>query len=166
MKLCDRIVMIFFPDCPPCYDLVLEKVNIHREKLKDLRVIIENVASNPGSFNDTDFLKRMSEVNDSVNVLLNDARNAVGKPFKYRTLFLLLKYNPLQYISWKFCSKAHLAQVHRQTSWHSRPFRYYPCNMLKQRKVKVRVGLYVCVLSNEQWTMNVLTLFFDSAILI
>ena len=40
---------------------------------------MENVGKNPGSINDTDFRRRMSEVNESVNVLLNDAREAVGK---------------------------------------------------------------------------------------
>ena len=68
-----------FTDCPPCYDLVLDRVRIHRQKLAELREIVENVGKNPGSINDTDFRRRMNEVNESVNQLLNDARGAVGK---------------------------------------------------------------------------------------
>ena len=57
----------------------MDRVRIHRQKLAELREIVENVGKNPGSINDTDFRRRMSEVNESVNVLLNDAREAVGK---------------------------------------------------------------------------------------
>ena len=56
----------------------MDRVRIHRQKLAELREIVENVGKNPGSINDTDFRRRMSEVNESVNVLLNDAREAVG----------------------------------------------------------------------------------------
>ena len=59
----------------------MDRVRIHRQKLAELREIVENVGKNPGSINDTDFRRRMSEVNESVNVLLNDAREAVGKLF-------------------------------------------------------------------------------------
>ena len=59
----------------------MDRVRIHRQKLAELREIVENVGKNPGSINDTDFRRRMSEVKESVNVLLNDAREAVGKLF-------------------------------------------------------------------------------------
>ncbi|ESP04836.1 hypothetical protein LOTGIDRAFT_211656 [Lottia gigantea] len=63
-------------DCPPCYDLVQERVNIHRGKLRDLSNLINNIEANPGLFNDTEFINHLKTVNKSVNVLLNDARGA------------------------------------------------------------------------------------------
>lgn len=65
-------------DCPACYSLVQDRVNIHRGKISELRELIENIGRNPGKINDTDFRHRMSEVNDTVNLLVQDARRAVG----------------------------------------------------------------------------------------
>ncbi|KAL4219663.1 Laminin-type epidermal growth factor-like domai [Mactra antiquata] len=63
-------------DCPPCYSLVQERVNIHRGKLRELNNLILNIGSDPTAFNDTQFLSQLTLVNDSVNVLLNDAQGA------------------------------------------------------------------------------------------
>lgn len=65
-------------DCPACYNLVQERVTIHRHKLNELRILIKNIGDNPQAVNDTDFRRRMSAVNDTVNELLRDARNAIG----------------------------------------------------------------------------------------
>lgn len=65
-------------DCPPCYTLVQKRVNIHRRKLNDLREIINNIGNNPGDIDDTDFRRRLLQVQDSVNDLVRDARQIVG----------------------------------------------------------------------------------------
>ena len=65
-------------DCPACYTLVQDRIKQHREKLGDLRELIENIDSNPGAIDDADFRERMKAVNDSVNELLEDARKAIG----------------------------------------------------------------------------------------
>ncbi|KAL3871372.1 hypothetical protein ACJMK2_039377 [Sinanodonta woodiana] len=63
-------------DCPPCYSLVQERVSIHRGKLRELNNLIINIGNDPTVFNDTAFLTQMNSVNDSVNILLDDARGA------------------------------------------------------------------------------------------
>ncbi|XP_046546813.1 LOW QUALITY PROTEIN: laminin subunit gamma-1-like [Haliotis rubra] len=63
-------------DCPACYDLVQDQVNIHRAKLRDLTNLINNIGNNPSLFNDTKFISVMGEVNKTVNVLLDEARGA------------------------------------------------------------------------------------------
>ena len=68
-----------FSDCPPCYSLVQERVNIHRRKVNELRELIKNVKENPKSVNDTEFRRQLQAVNQTVNDLLSDAKNAVGK---------------------------------------------------------------------------------------
>ena len=66
-------------DCPPCYSLVQERVNIHRGKLRELNNLILNIGNDPDAFNDTHFTEQMSKVNDSINILLNEARGASSK---------------------------------------------------------------------------------------
>ena len=63
-------------DCPQCYNLVQEQVNIHRGKLRDLTALINNIGNNPSLFNDSEFLSVLGQVNNSVNVLLDEARGA------------------------------------------------------------------------------------------
>ena len=65
-------------DCPPCYDLVQDAVNHLRVLLRNLSTIIDNIGDNPRYVDDEAFERRLSEVNDSVNQLLEDARNALG----------------------------------------------------------------------------------------
>lgn len=72
-------VLIIFTECPPCYRLVQTHVNIHRGKLKDLENLIVNIGNNPAAFNDTQFLVYMNQVNDSVIMLLDEARGAISK---------------------------------------------------------------------------------------
>ena len=63
-------------DCPQCYDLVQEQVNIHRGKLRDLTSLVNNIGNNPSLFNDSEFLSVLGQVNNSVNILLDEARGA------------------------------------------------------------------------------------------
>ncbi|KAJ8300900.1 hypothetical protein KUTeg_022419 [Tegillarca granosa] len=65
-------------DCPPCYSLVQQRVNVHRGKLRDLKNLIINIGNNPAAFNDTDFKEHMNKVNDSVMMLLDEARGAIS----------------------------------------------------------------------------------------
>jgi len=67
------------PDCPPCYSLVQERVNVHRGKLRELNNLILNIGNDPTAFNDTKFLAQLMVVNDSVNNLLDEARGASSK---------------------------------------------------------------------------------------
>ena len=69
----------FFSECPPCYRLVQNQVNVHRGKLRDLENLIVNIGNNPAAFNDTQFLVYMNQVNDSVIMLLDEARGAISK---------------------------------------------------------------------------------------
>ena len=64
-------------DCPPCYDLVQDHVNILRRQIKELQDIITNIGDNPQAINDTDFRAKMSAVNESVFHLWTDARNKI-----------------------------------------------------------------------------------------
>jgi hypothetical protein len=68
----------FCTDCPPCYKLVQEHITILREKVNELRLIIDNIGENPQAINDTDFRMKMSAVNASVVELWEDAMNAGG----------------------------------------------------------------------------------------
>ena len=72
-------LLIFFTECPPCYSLVQERVNIHRGKLRELNNLILNIGNDPDAFNDTKFTEQMGSVNDSINILLNEARGASSK---------------------------------------------------------------------------------------
>ena len=65
-----------FTDCPPCYSLVQERVNIHRGKLRELNNLILNIGNDPDAFNDTQFTEQIGKVNDSINILLSEARGA------------------------------------------------------------------------------------------
>ena len=58
---------------------MLEKVREHRAKLEDLRSLVETIGRNPHAINDSNFHETLRIVNDSVNVLLQDARDAIGR---------------------------------------------------------------------------------------
>ena len=72
-------ISFVYTDCPACYNLVQDRVHVHRHELDQLKDLIMNIGNNPNAFNDTEFIKSMNEVNDSVNMLLMDARGAVSK---------------------------------------------------------------------------------------
>ena len=66
-------------DCPACYDLVQDAVRELRDLLANLTRMIDNIGDDPESIDDADFRSKLRAVNDSVNQLLEDARNAVGE---------------------------------------------------------------------------------------
>lgn len=78
-KKTNYICLSSSPDCPACYSLVQERVNIHRGKLRDLHHHIITIGTDPDNFNNTEFMRRMNEVNDSVVLLLDEARGTKGK---------------------------------------------------------------------------------------
>lgn len=52
--------------------------------------MISNIGDNPQNIDDLDFRRKLAEVNDSVNALLEDARKAVGKRnFHFTFTFIL-----------------------------------------------------------------------------
>ncbi|XP_035684796.1 laminin subunit gamma-1-like isoform X3 [Branchiostoma floridae] len=65
-------------ECPACYGLVQDKVDDHREKLRQLRDLINNVGVNPDLINDQKFEERLKQVEELAKDLLNEARKAAG----------------------------------------------------------------------------------------
>ncbi|KAI8518409.1 biological adhesion [Branchiostoma belcheri] len=65
-------------ECPACYGLVQDKVDEHREKLRQLRDLINNVGVNPDLINDQKFEERLKQVEELAKDLLNEARKAAG----------------------------------------------------------------------------------------
>lgn len=63
-------------DCPPCYNLVLDSVSAHRERLAELERLLADIVSNPTVLNDEDFEKTLSTVMTQVEQLWADAREA------------------------------------------------------------------------------------------
>jgi len=74
--------MYLFIDCPVCYNLVQEQINILRRKIIELRTIIRNINENPGAIDDTEFRRKLRTVNETVVQLLFDARRNSGKYLK------------------------------------------------------------------------------------
>lgn len=65
-------------DCPPCYNLVQEAVNEHREKLANLASLLERIVSNPTVIADLDFDRKLAEVQNRVDQLWVDAKLQTG----------------------------------------------------------------------------------------
>ncbi|XP_013780127.1 laminin subunit gamma-1-like isoform X1 [Limulus polyphemus] len=65
-------------DCPPCYNLVQDAVNEHRDKLDELARLLDEIRENPQVVDDVDFEKKLEEVMRRVDELLDDARRASG----------------------------------------------------------------------------------------
>ncbi|KAG8233283.1 hypothetical protein J437_LFUL013627 [Ladona fulva] len=65
-------------DCPPCYNLVLDDANRHREKLKEFQKLLANIESNPTVIKDATFEERLVEVQDRVTQLWEDAKKGSG----------------------------------------------------------------------------------------
>ncbi|KAK7082221.1 Laminin subunit gamma-1 [Halocaridina rubra] len=63
-------------DCPACYNLVLDSVSIHRERLAELERLLADIVSNPTVLNDEDFEETLRTVMSQVEQLWNDAREA------------------------------------------------------------------------------------------
>jgi len=65
-------------DCPVCYNVVQQQVNILRRSVSELRLIIENIGDNPQAINDTDFRRQLTVVNVTVVRLWDDAKRLSG----------------------------------------------------------------------------------------
>ncbi|XP_069998126.1 laminin subunit gamma-1 isoform X4 [Penaeus vannamei] len=63
-------------DCPACYNLVLDSVSVHRERLAELERLLADIVSNPTVLNDEDFEETLSTVMTQVDQLWEDAREA------------------------------------------------------------------------------------------
>ncbi|KAG1663944.1 Laminin subunit gamma-1 [Nymphon striatum] len=65
-------------DCPACYNLVQDAVNVHRAKINELSELLESINKNPSIIDDKDFEMKLQEVMTSVDTLLEDAKQARG----------------------------------------------------------------------------------------
>uniref|UniRef100_A0A8C4WXD5 Laminin subunit gamma-3 n=1 Tax=Eptatretus burgeri TaxID=7764 RepID=A0A8C4WXD5_EPTBU len=78
---CDQCQENFFSDrtnpgcnnCPPCYNLVQEKVDVFRKHLKDLEDMMNKIESDPNSAVNSDFEAKLNGLSSTVSKLLNDA---------------------------------------------------------------------------------------------
>lgn len=66
-------------DCPDCYNLVLDAVSSHREKLNEMNEHLEKIRNAPTVVNDREFEMKLQQVQQRVNKLWTDARSATGK---------------------------------------------------------------------------------------
>ena len=65
-------------DCPVCYNIVQEHVNIVRRSIYELRLIVENIGDRPEAIDDTDFRRQLTIVNVTVVRLWEDAKQLSG----------------------------------------------------------------------------------------
>ncbi|XP_063244920.1 laminin subunit gamma-1 isoform X2 [Bacillus rossius redtenbacheri] len=65
-------------DCPPCYNLVRDAADAHRARLGELRAVLENIASDPTVSNDTNFERKLRDVQEKVEDLWTRARLGSG----------------------------------------------------------------------------------------
>ncbi|XP_073977260.1 laminin subunit gamma-1 isoform X2 [Rhodnius prolixus] len=65
-------------DCPPCYSLVQNDVNKHRENLEKLNLLLENIVASPTILDDEDFDKQVKEVEDRLLKLWEDTKKNIG----------------------------------------------------------------------------------------
>lgn len=83
-RKCDRCVENKFDrqrgciNCPPCYNLVKDAVDSHRQKLQSLQYSISNISSSDSISLDADFEDKMKSVRNKVDKLALDAKGATG----------------------------------------------------------------------------------------
>ncbi|XP_054274289.1 laminin subunit gamma-1-like isoform X2 [Macrosteles quadrilineatus] len=65
-------------DCPACYNLVQDAVDKHRGNLKHLNSVLKEIQDNPTVIDDVDFDKKLHVVQEYVEDLWRDARDATG----------------------------------------------------------------------------------------
>ncbi|CAG0891651.1 unnamed protein product [Darwinula stevensoni] len=63
-------------DCPPCYNLVQEAVNVHRGRLTEIEGLLDEIATNPTVAEDINFEMKLQEIQRKVNQLLHDTRSS------------------------------------------------------------------------------------------
>ncbi|KAK0177645.1 hypothetical protein PV328_001679 [Microctonus aethiopoides] len=69
-------------DCPPCYNLIQDAVNLHRKRLADLENTLKKINSSPTVIKDSDFEMELKNVEDRVKNLLQTAKAGSGSENK------------------------------------------------------------------------------------
>ncbi|XP_034942261.1 laminin subunit gamma-1 [Chelonus insularis] len=69
-------------DCPACYNLVQDAVNLHRRRLADLENTLNKINSSPTVIKDSDFEKELKNVENRVRDLLQAAKEGSGSDSK------------------------------------------------------------------------------------
>lgn len=65
-------------DCPHCYNLVQDAVNYHREQLDKLNDILDEIERNPTVIDDETFELKLHTVQDDIERLYEEAKDAIG----------------------------------------------------------------------------------------
>lgn len=65
-------------DCPPCYNLIQDAVNLHRRRLSDLQGTLRKINNSPTVIKDSDFEKELKNVENRVRTLLQIAKQGSG----------------------------------------------------------------------------------------
>ncbi|KAJ8665186.1 hypothetical protein QAD02_006848 [Eretmocerus hayati] len=69
-------------DCPPCYNLVQDAVNEHRDRLALLEDTLRKIKSNPTVINESGFKEKLKSVQERVKELLDVAKSSTGSDKK------------------------------------------------------------------------------------
>lgn len=65
-------------NCPPCYNLVQDAVNMHRNKLQSLEQSIKNISNSDLVSFDADFEEKLKSVRKKVEKLAEDVKGATA----------------------------------------------------------------------------------------
>lgn len=65
-------------DCEPCYNLVQDAANQHRDKLKNMKKLLQDIASTPTVINDDQFEAKIKAVQEKFDILYEDAKSGSG----------------------------------------------------------------------------------------
>lgn len=65
-------------DCPDCYNLVQDAANDHRQKLRELNVVLQEIASKPTVVDDGEFNAKLKSVQEKIDILAEDAKSGAG----------------------------------------------------------------------------------------
>ncbi|XP_071820320.1 laminin subunit gamma-1-like isoform X1 [Apostichopus japonicus] len=65
--------------CPDCYSLVQDKVNAHRQKLEDLKNLLQNIGENPEVVSDVNFEKQLKALEAELDVAVVEAERAINE---------------------------------------------------------------------------------------
>ncbi|KAI1289518.1 Laminin subunit gamma-1 [Halotydeus destructor] len=65
-------------DCHVCYNLVLDAVKVHREKIANLSVLLDEIEKNPQIVEDANFEQQLDSVSIKVQTMLQEAVRAEG----------------------------------------------------------------------------------------
>ncbi|GAB0100956.1 Laminin subunit gamma-1 [Sergentomyia squamirostris] len=65
-------------NCPACYNLVQDATNKHREKLGELKKLLDEIASKPTVIDDDEFSYKLKHVQEKIDILAEDAKAGAG----------------------------------------------------------------------------------------